>query len=88
VSRDVDGHRRTVVFRQLVGQLARRVVTRIARGEDVATGDRMGLMKFGSRMDIYHPQDDELDVRKGQRAVAGMTVLGRFRDGAAPGGTA
>jgi phosphatidylserine decarboxylase len=88
VTRDVGGHRRTVVFRQLVGQLARRIVTRIAPGDDVATGARMGLMKFGSRMDIFLPGDVELDVRKGQRAVAGVTVLGRFRESAGSGGTA
>ncbi len=79
VTRDVGGQRRTVVFRQLVGQLARRIVTRIAPGDDVATGARMGLMKFGSRMDVFLPPDVELEVRKGQRAVAGVTVLGRFR---------
>jgi phosphatidylserine decarboxylase len=88
VSREVGGGRRTVVFRQLVGQLARRIVTRIAPGDDVATGARMGLMKFGSRMDVFLPADVELEVRKGQRAVAGVTVLGRFRDGAGPGGVA
>lgn len=88
VSRDVDGHRRTVVFRQLVGQLARRIVTRIAAGNDVATGARMGLMKFGSRMDVFLPHDVELDVRKGQRAVAGVTVLGRFPKSASSEGTA
>lgn len=89
VTRHVAGHRRTVVFRQLVGQLARRIVTRVAPGDDVATGARMGLMKFGSRMDVFLPPDVELEVRKGQRAVAGVTVLGRFgAHNPASGGTA
>lgn len=78
VERVVDGSVRTVVYRQLVGQLARRVVTRIRPGDEVGTGERMGLMKFGSRMDVFLPTEVSLEVRKGGRAVGGETVLGRF----------
>ena len=74
----VGGHPRRVVYRQLVGQLARRIVTRIEPGEQVATGERMGLMKFGSRMDVFVPPEVVLEVTKGKRAVGGETVLGRF----------
>lgn len=79
VERVVDGRLRRVVYRQLVGQLARRIVTRIQAGDEVGTGERMGLMKFGSRMDVFLPPEVVLEVTKGQRAVAGETVLGRFR---------
>jgi phosphatidylserine decarboxylase len=78
VEREVGGAVRRVVYRQLVGQLARRIVTRIAPGDDVPTGARMGLMKFGSRMDIFVPPEVVLEVSKGQRTIAGETVLGRF----------
>ncbi len=78
VEREVAGRVRRVVYRQLVGQLARRIVTRIQEGDQVATGQRMGLMKFGSRMDVFVPLDVTLEVTKGRRAVAGETVLGRF----------
>lgn len=78
VERVVDGSVRTVVYRQLVGQLARRVVTRIRPGDEVGTGERMGLMKFGSRMDVFLPTEVALEVSKGGRAVGGETVLGRF----------
>ena len=78
VERVVAGETRRVVYRQLVGQLARRIVTRIHAGDDVATGERIGLMKFGSRMDVFLPSDVTLEVTKGRRAVAGETVLGRF----------
>jgi phosphatidylserine decarboxylase len=74
----VAGETRRVVYRQLVGQLARRIVTRIRPGDDVATGERIGLMRFGSRMDIFLPSHVTLEVAKGRRAVAGETVLGRF----------
>jgi phosphatidylserine decarboxylase len=75
----VDGTTRTVVFRQIVGLVARRVVTRVRAGDVVRTGDRIGLMKFGSRMDVFVPAEVELTVRKGERTVAGETVLGRWR---------
>ena len=78
VERAVAGETRQVVYRQLVGQLARRIVTRIDPGDDVATGERIGLMKFGSRMDVFLPAHVTLEVTKGRRAVAGETVLGRF----------
>lgn len=75
-----DGTERTVVFRQIVGMLARRVVTRIAVGDEVVTGQRIGLMKFGSRMDVFVPHEVDLLVREGDRVVGGETVLGRWPD--------
>jgi phosphatidylserine decarboxylase len=78
VERVVGGRTRRVVYRQLVGQLARRIVTRVRPGDEVATGERIGLMKFGSRMDVFLPPEVVLEVSKGKRAVGGETVLGRF----------
>jgi phosphatidylserine decarboxylase len=72
-----DGER-TVVFRQIVGVLARRIVTRTQKGDRLATGQRMGLMKFGSRMDVFLPRECELTVRKGQRVRGGETVIARW----------
>ncbi len=74
-----DGPVRTVVFRQIVGLVARRVVTRIKPGDRLRTGDRIGLMKFGSRMDVFVPPEVVLTVQQGDRTVAGETVLGRWR---------
>ncbi|MBN1096180.1 phosphatidylserine decarboxylase family protein [Blastococcus sp. TML/C7B] len=72
-----DGER-TVVFRQIVGVLARRIVTRTGVGQRLATGERMGLMKFGSRMDVFVPLDCELTVTTGQRVRGGDTVIARW----------
>jgi phosphatidylserine decarboxylase len=72
-----DGER-TVVFRQLVGALARRIVTRTGVGQRLATGERFGLMKFGSRMDVFLPPECTLTVRKGQRVRGGETVIARW----------
>lgn len=78
MTRTVRGEQRRYVFRQIVGLVARRVVTRIRPGDEIATGQRIGLMKFGSRMDIFLPPEVELTVREGERVVAGESVIGRW----------
>lgn len=71
----LDAGGRTVVFRQVVGMLARRIVCRVTVGQEVKAGDRFGVMKFGSRMDVFVPTDATLRVTKGQAVKAGDTVL-------------
>ena len=78
VEQEVDGEVRRVHFRQIVGLMARRVVTRVQVGDVLHTGQRIGLMKFGSRMDVFVPPHVPLSVRKGDRVVAGETVLARW----------
>jgi phosphatidylserine decarboxylase len=79
----LDAGGRPIVFRQVVGILARRIVCRVHEGQQLARGDRVGLMKFGSRMDVFLPTDAELLVRVGQHVVGGETVLARMAgDGA------
>ena len=80
------GEERRVVFRQIVGLVARRVVTRVRPGDVLRTGQRMGLMKFGSRMDVFVPPHVELLATEGDRAVAGETVIARW-PGSTPGST-
>lgn len=69
---------RPVVFRQVVGILARRIVCRIREGDHLARGQRIGLMKFGSRMDVFLPTEAELRVTVGEQVVGGETVLARI----------
>ena len=71
----IDSNGRTVVVRQVVGILARRIVCRVVVGQDLERGERIGLMKFGSRMDVFLPLDAEVRVGVGDRTVAGETVL-------------
>ncbi len=78
LSDTVGGEVRRVVFRQVVGLVARRVVTRVRPGEVVATGQRIGVMKFGSRMDVFLPPHVDLEVAAGERTVAGESVLARW----------
>ena len=70
---DNDGE--TIVCRQVVGVLARRLVCRVGPGAVVKTGDRYGLMKFGSRIDLYLPLRTELRVAVGDRVRSGETVV-------------
>jgi phosphatidylserine decarboxylase len=72
---------RTVVARQVVGVLARRIVCRITAGDDVMTGQRFGLMKFGSRMDVFVPPEARLTVSAGQKVRGGESILARFEEG-------
>jgi len=69
----------TVAFRQIAGVLARRVVLWKKQGDHVNLGERVGLMKFSSRMDVIVPDEVEVLVRKGDRVVGGVTPLGRLR---------
>ena len=72
---------RTVVFRQVVGVLARRVVCRVKEGDVVETGARFGLMKFGSRMDVFVDRDARLLVKPGDAVRGGVTPLAEFPNG-------
>ncbi|HKK26955.1 MAG TPA: phosphatidylserine decarboxylase [Gemmatimonadota bacterium] len=71
-----DGRR--VAVRQVVGLVARRIVSRAREGDAVEQGARMGVMRFGSRLDLFLPPDAEVRVRKGDRAVGGVTVMARL----------
>lgn len=63
---------------QIAGLVARRIVCWSKAGEDLVTGERFGLIRFGSRVDIYLPKGSVARVAVGQTAVAGETVLAEF----------
>jgi phosphatidylserine decarboxylase len=65
-----------IVFVQIAGLIARRIACWIAEGDDVKIGQRFGLIRFGSRMDIYLPLDIRVVAGKGQKVKAGKTILG------------
>jgi phosphatidylserine decarboxylase len=62
-------------FTQIAGLVARRIVAFVKEGDSVANGQRVGLIRFGSRVDVYLPHGTSSRVIKGQRCVAGETVL-------------
>jgi phosphatidylserine decarboxylase len=68
----------TVIFRQITGVLVRRVVCRVRPGDDVQAGQRFGVMKFGSRIDLFLPPSARLLVAAGARVRAGETIIARL----------
>ena len=70
----------TVVFKQIAGLIARRVVFTRKPGEVLQMGERIGLMRFGSRMDVLLGPEWEIVVKAGQRVVGGVSVIARRRE--------
>ena len=65
-----------VLFKQIAGAVARRVVYHVSEGDRVSAGDRFGIVKFGSRMDIIVPETATFEVAVGDRVRGGETILG------------
>lgn len=75
-----------IAFVQIAGLVARRIVCQVHEGTQIKAGERFGLIRFGSRLDVYLPEGTKALVSEGQTAVAGETILADFR-GADPGRT-
>jgi phosphatidylserine decarboxylase len=71
----VEGEGQTIVFKQIAGLLARRIVFNPKIGDQVARGQRIGLIKFGSRVDVIFDSSAKLNVKVGDRVQGGATVL-------------
>ena len=71
----VEGEGRTVIFKQIAGLIARRIVFDRKVGDTVARGERIGLIKFGSRVDVVFDRDAAIHVKPGDRVQGGATVL-------------
>ena len=70
---------RKVLFTQIAGSIARRIVCYAAPGDSLAAGQRFGLIRFGSRVDVFLPAGSRCLVSVGQKVVGGETLLGRFQ---------
>ena len=73
----IDGHGTVVQFSQIAGLIARRIVCYKKPGDFVTAGERIGLIKFGSRVDVTFGPEWQLEVQEGQRVSAGSSVLAR-----------
>ncbi|HLN03815.1 MAG TPA: phosphatidylserine decarboxylase [Bryobacteraceae bacterium] len=73
----VEGNGTRVIFKQIAGLIARRIVFNKKPGDQVAAGERVGLIKFGSRVDVVFGPEWEILVREGMRVAAGSSVLAR-----------
>lgn len=72
-------NREKIVFVQVAGLIARRIVCWVKAGDYVKAGQRFGLIRFGSRLEVYLPPDSTITVRKGEKVKAGQTVIGYLR---------
>ena len=74
----IETSRHRVLVRQIAGLIARRIVTYSKLGETVKQGDRMGIIRFGSRVDIFLPVASSIRAKVGDITVAGVTILGEL----------
>ena len=74
----IDTGRYRVLVRQIAGLIARRIVTYSKLGEKVKQGDRMGIIRFGSRVDVFLPPGSAIRAKLGDATAAGVTVLGEL----------
>lgn len=81
----VNGDGQMVVFKQIAGLLARRIIFKPKTGDRLQRGQRVGLIKFGSRVDVVLDQSVELHVKVGDRVAGGSSILGVLRASATPG---
>ena len=72
----IENQRIRIMFKQIAGVLARRIICRISENQSVEIGQRFGLIKFGSRVEIFLPFQVELKIKEGQKAIGGETILG------------
>jgi phosphatidylserine decarboxylase len=80
----VQGENTSVVFKQIAGLIARRIVFHKKPGDHVALGERVGLIKFGSRVDVLFGPEWEIVVRPGMRVAGGSSVIARRVPGEQP----
>ena len=64
------------MFKQIAGAVARRIVYHVTVGDSLEVGERFGIVKFGSRMDIIVSRDSEITVEVGDKVAGGLTILG------------
>ena len=74
----IEAGQHRILVRQIAGLVARRIVTYSREGEQVEQGERMGIIRFGSRVDVFLPVGTTLKVKVGDATVAGVTVLGEL----------
>jgi phosphatidylserine decarboxylase len=71
----IDAGRHQILIRQIAGLIARRIVTYSKLGEKVKQGERMGIIRFGSRVDVFIPPGSTIKAKLGDATVAGVTIL-------------
>ncbi|MFB0527552.1 MAG: phosphatidylserine decarboxylase family protein [bacterium] len=73
-----NSNKEKILVKQIAGTVARRICCWCKEGDNLVAGQRIGMIRFGSRADVYFPQEIEIKVKKGDRVVGGETILGKF----------
>ncbi len=76
----LETERGEVIMKQIAGILARRVICNLKESQEVKAGDKIGMIIFGSRVELLLPEKPELSVKLGERVKGGETILGEFND--------
>jgi phosphatidylserine decarboxylase len=74
----IESGRGAVTFKQIAGALARRIIFRPRPGDGLVRGERVGMIRFGSRVDIFPPDGTEILVKRGDKVKAGRTGIARW----------
>ena len=74
----IEHARGKVLFKQIAGIIARRIVYHLNIGDQVSAGQRFGLIRYGSRVDVYFPKNTTIRVKLNDMVTGGETVLGEF----------
>ncbi len=72
--------KRKLLFKQIAGLIARRIVCHVREAHNVNIGERFGLIKFGSRIDLLLPDEVEINVKLNQKVKSGQSIIGVFKD--------
>ena len=75
-----DGNGGTVAFKQIAGLLARRIVFDKKEGDEVVRGERVGMIKFGSRVDVFFPTSANVKVKMREKVKVGLTIIGEIEE--------
>lgn len=67
-----------IAFKQIAGLVARRIICKLKKGQSCQTGERYGLIRFGSRADLILPLETKIEIKKGQHVTGGLTIIGRL----------
>ncbi|MCI0473106.1 MAG: phosphatidylserine decarboxylase, partial [Ignavibacteria bacterium] len=74
----INGKYGKVMFKQIAGLIARRIVCRLSEGDSVRGGDRFGMIKYSSRVDIYMPKSVKIQVKLNDTVQGGVSVIGEY----------
>jgi len=75
----VSGGNKKILFKQIAGIIARRIVYKVNKNDEVQAGDRFGLIHYGSRVDIFFPLDVDVRVKMNEMVKSGESIIGEFK---------